>query len=386
MSAPLRQSALLEQRLFRQAVAGAVGLPMSPLPMFAAADIWSEDKPPQYLLKRLLGPGELTVIFGKSGHLKSVIAVDIAVAVGLGLGFHGIKGRMAPVLYIAGEGHRGIKKRLRARMIAHGFDASSDQPRLLVTSRGGNLIENPEQLRVTVEAAEKTLGDPIGLLIVDTLAANFGAGDENSSGDMTAALTSAREAAPYAANLIIHHTGHSTDRERGSYALQAAADYRLQAAYDAAAKELELKWLKCKDDDMPEPMIFERRVIPVDWTDEDGEEETSVIVERLSASTRPPAERESRGGRLGAGLGANQETVLKILQRLYRLHRKHLEGDARNPADAKVPLSALRSAVLDERHMNRQRFNDAIKALVERGMVLEDSPFVFLKEDDERTK
>jgi RecA-family ATPase len=65
------------------------------------------------------------------------------------------------------------------------------------------------------------------LIVIDTLARTFGAGDENKQADMNAYVSAAdrlREAT--GANvMIVHHSGvHEDRRERGSNVLRGAAD------------------------------------------------------------------------------------------------------------------------------------------------------------------
>jgi hypothetical protein len=73
-------------------------------------------------------------------------------------------------------------------MMQRGFDASSEQPAVYVTSGAADLLGDPEQLRATVVYAGALLGIPVELVVIDTLAANFGAGDENHASDMREAL------------------------------------------------------------------------------------------------------------------------------------------------------------------------------------------------------
>jgi hypothetical protein len=359
-----------QQRAFKRAEAGAAGLPTKPLPGYTVASIWDGYDPPQYLVKRIAAPGELTVLFGQSGHLKSALAIDLALSVGLGKPFHGLKVRKAGVLYVAGEGHGGICKRLRAWLLAHGLDASSEQPAVYVTSAGADLIGDPEQLRATVESAGDALGVSVGLVIIDTLAANFGPGDENLVADMSLAIAGAREAAPSAALVFVHHTGHGqVERERGSYALVAAADYRLQAIYDQMGKILELRWLKCKDDEQPEPITFECRTVVLGWHDADGDELTSVVIDRLHG-----------GGLQGpnmAKLGKHQDTALRALRTLYARARKAREADSRDPADTRVLLDGWRNECT-RREIPRQRWADLVKDLQERRLIAIEGPHVIL--------
>jgi hypothetical protein len=67
-----------------------------------------------------------------------------------------------------------------------------------------------------------------GLIIIDTLARNFGGGDENSAKDMNtfvAGLDKLKNEFPNASVLVVHHSGKDSGRgPRGNSALFAAAD------------------------------------------------------------------------------------------------------------------------------------------------------------------
>ena len=69
------------------------------------------------------------------------------------------------------------------------------------------------------------------LIVLDTLARNFGGGNENDTKDMNQFVTNvdAVRQAWGCTVLVVHHTGHnSTDRGRGSSALKAALDSEYQ--------------------------------------------------------------------------------------------------------------------------------------------------------------
>lgn len=342
-----------------------------PLPGFPVSAIWNGYTAPAYIAKHLLAPGELTVLFGQSGHFKSVLAIDLALSVASGTEFHGLRVRQAGVLYVAGEGHGGIRKRLRAWLLARSYTAASDQPALYLTSAGADLIGHPEQVRATVDEACAVLGRPIELVVVDTLAANFGPGDENHATDMQLAIAGARRAAPGAAALLVHHVGHGQgERERGSYALVAAADVRVQATYDDLSSVVDLTWKKLKDDERPEPMTFNWRKVALEWEDEDGEELTSVVLERLDGRRPPLAAPRAQA------LGKNQETALKTLRTLLAKARKNLEERGDDPASACILVSGWRDA-LDKRGINRFRYREVVTVLQERQLIRIEGPHVY---------
>jgi hypothetical protein len=342
----------------------------APLPGFPIAAIWEGYTAPPYLVKHLLAPGELTVLYGQSGHFKSVLAIDLALSVASGTEFHGLRTRHAGVLYVAGEGHGGIRKRLRAWLMTRSYTAASEQPALYVTSAGADLIGQPHQVRSTVAEASAVLGVPIGLVIIDTLAANFGPGDENHASEMQLAIAGACHAAPGAAVLLVHHVGHGqAERERGSYALVAAADVRVQASYDELAKVVELGWKKLKDDERPEPLAFNWRKVPLEWEDEDGEELTSVVLERLDGAR--PAPRAPRA----VALGKNQDLALKALRTLLAKARKNVEERGDDPETARILVDGWR-ADLERRGIDRKRFREVWIALHQAGLIAVEGPHV----------
>jgi hypothetical protein len=344
--------------------------PTSALPGFHVSAIWNGYTAPAYLARHLLAPGELTVLFGQSGHFKSVLAIDLALSVASGTEFHDLRVRQAGVLYVAGEGHAGIRKRLRAWLLARSYTAASEQPALYLTSAGADLIGHPDQVRATVDEACAAVGRPIELVVVDTLAANFGPGDENHATDMQLAIAGARHAAPGAAVLLVHHVGHGQgERERGSYALVAAADVRVQATYDELSSVVELAWKKLKDDERPEPMAFNWRKVALEWEDEDGEELTSVVLERLDGPR--PVPRAPRA----LALGKNQELALKVLRTLLAKTRKNLGERGDDPASATILIDGWRSD-LERRGIDRKRFREVWIALQEAGLITVDGPHV----------
>ncbi|RNI20619.1 AAA family ATPase [Paracoccus pantotrophus] len=100
------------------------------------------------------------------------------------------------------------------------------------------------------------LPEPPILVVLDTLARNFGGGDENSTKDMSAFIAAADSLkADHAdcAVLIVHHSGHAEkQRARGAMALKGALDveYRLEGSNSG----LVLTNTKMKDEEPPKPL------------------------------------------------------------------------------------------------------------------------------------
>ena len=73
-----------------------------------------EFREPEFLIEGLAETSSLALAFGDPGCGKSFLAIDIAECVANGVPFHGRRVRKGLVIYIAGEGHNGLKRRTSA--------------------------------------------------------------------------------------------------------------------------------------------------------------------------------------------------------------------------------------------------------------------------------
>jgi hypothetical protein len=116
------------------------------------------------------------------------------------------------------------------------------------------------------------------MVIIDTLARNFGDGDENSAKDMGEFISNVSNEirVPFeCAVVIVHHSGHAQDRARGSSALRAAVDAEYQVKAFGGGDEdarLEVTCTKMKDDAPPPVMKFKLQPVLVRKDADDGEE------------------------------------------------------------------------------------------------------------------
>jgi hypothetical protein len=199
-----------------------------------------------------IAPDGLSVIFGKPGAYKSFVALDWCLCVATGhdwLG-HAVE-RPGPSIYMSGEGRLGLKARVHAWWLAH------DRPDLsnaLFLPEAVNLLD-----RASVERLSRTL-DSIGqrarLLTVDTAARSMVGGDENSARDM-GLLIDAVTRTPADSQLVVHHTNRNGEHERGSTALEGAADLRVKARREGTSLRVTLTCEKCKDIEPWEPVALQ---------------------------------------------------------------------------------------------------------------------------------
>ena len=201
-------------------------------------EIMSNIGEPDWLIDKCIERGTVTSIFGAAKSGKSFIAIDMACAVASGRTFYGYKTKPATVLYLAGEGFTGVGRRIKSHEQHH--DYSLKNKPLLVSNRGTRIGDNEDfkNLQEVCRNIEKEQGS-IGMIIVDTLARNYGL-NENSTEDMNKFIQHIDDLKEEfnASIIIVHHTGHGSGaRSRGSSVLPAALDYEFKVDRDKNSDE-----------------------------------------------------------------------------------------------------------------------------------------------------
>ena len=166
----------------------------------------------------LLSFGGFSVLYGPKGSAKSFFACDLGLHVALGWKWNGHHVQRGTVLYVAGEGGRGFRRRLVALKCEYGIDSADfyllpDTIDLLDPGDGfAALIQDLKAYRPQ-------------LILFDTLNRTFGGGDENSSRDMSLYVKHVEQicAETGAHCMVIHHTGKDESRgARGHSVLSGA--------------------------------------------------------------------------------------------------------------------------------------------------------------------
>lgn len=259
-----------------------------PYRFLTLAEVFSEPTNTDWLVNNYLEAGTLGVLFGESGAMKTFVALDLALSIASGHEWHGNAIEKAgPVLYVAGEGYRGLKRRVRAWAVGHNIADINSIP-FFPADKPARLRDEMSVLAV-VEAIKNLAeqhGDP-RLIVIDTLNRCFGpGGDENSTADMTKFVDALDELRNLfgCAILVVHHTGQGDEtRSRGSSALHCAIDVEFRLAKSGNARVLSCT--KSKDHEFPESIMFVDEEINTGWIDElSGREITSIVLRRISDS------------------------------------------------------------------------------------------------------
>jgi hypothetical protein len=178
-----------------------------------------------------LSDGELSVVYGESNVGKSYVVLDIGLRVSLGWSWRGLDVERGGVIYVAGEGANGIKRRVAAFRQHHGFEKTAGA-RFAMVPRAVNFRDKASVagLISAVNEVAPSLGGRVRLIIVDTLSRALAGGDENSSVEMGAAVAAAdRVRTETGAHvMLIHHTGKDASKgARGHSLLKGNVDTEL---------------------------------------------------------------------------------------------------------------------------------------------------------------
>lgn len=241
---------------------------------------------PEFLVDGLLETSALALAFGDPGCGKSFVAIDFACSIATGRDFHGREVIRGPVIYLAGEGHNGLKRRTIAWERHTG--QSLDQAPLYFSKVPARFLDatHADAVEAAVDAIAAIEGFPV-LIVIDTLARSFAGGDENATKDMSefiAAVDAMKARYPGCTVLIIHHTGHAEkQRARGNLALKGALDTEYRVEKDG--ETVTLTATKMKDAPEPDPMAFLLKSVDIGVT-RHGEVFTSAVLEPTDAPTK----------------------------------------------------------------------------------------------------
>ncbi|ELO0779557.1 AAA family ATPase [Shigella sonnei] len=248
------------------------------------------DAQQSYVIKGLIPAESLCSTYGASGSYKSFLAISWSCHVATGMAWGGRRVSKGAVIYIAGEGSMGVKRRVKAWEITHDKVVTD-----LCIVNAPVFPASPDYVEQVIRTAglvKSRTGENVRLIVIDTLARCFGGNDENDSRDMGAFIQGcdAIKQATGATVLVVHHSGKDeTKGARGSSAFRAAldAEYRISRE-NSDVTALVAACTKMKDAEEPKESAYDLKSVEV-FTDTDGEEIVSMVVIDVP---RAPAELE----------------------------------------------------------------------------------------------
>jgi putative DNA primase/helicase len=263
--------------------------------LIPADEFCTKPAPIKWMVKNWIQEDALIMIHGPSGGGKTFVALDWCLHIASGLSdWNGHRVKGGTVVYLAGEGHHGLRSRISAWKQHHGVSSVK-----MWLSKAGCDLNTPEGYMKVVEAI-RALPEVPRVIVVDTLH-RFLSGDENSAQDaktmIDACAALMREF--NCSIILVHHTGVSDEaqhRARGSSAWKGALEIEISVIPAKGDGPLQIVQRKSKDAEEAKPVYGELTLVPINgWLDEDGEQVSSAVLTQTEAppETRKEAKHKS---------------------------------------------------------------------------------------------
>jgi len=247
----------------------------------------AQPAPISWLVKRWLQSQALIMVHGPSGGGKTFVVLDWCLRMASGtVDWCGQKVKAGNVVYLAGEGHHG----LRGRIAAWKHHNKAGKLSMWLSKDGCDLntptgyLQVVEQVRLLQEKPE--------VIVVDTLH-RFLSGDENSAQDAKTMLDACGNLMTEfdCSVVLVHHTGVSDEaqhRARGSSAWRGALDIEISVVPGKKDEPMQLVQRKSKDAELAPTVYLQLETVTIPgWYDEDNQPVTSAVITESNAPVEP---------------------------------------------------------------------------------------------------
>ena len=253
--------------------------------LIPADDFSAQPSPISWLVKRWLQSQALIMVHGPSGGGKTFVVLDWCLRIASQTPeWAGQKVRAGNVVYLAGEGHHGLRGRVAAWKHHHQVGHLA-----MWLSKDGCDLNTPTGYLKVVEQV-RMLPEKPSVIVVDTLH-RFLAGDENSAQDAKTMLDACNALMMEfkCSVILVHHTGVSDEaqhRARGSSAWRGALDIEISIVPGQDGVPMQIVQRKSKDAELAETIHVELQQVTIPgWYDEDNQPVTSAVVVQAQAPT-----------------------------------------------------------------------------------------------------
>lgn len=259
-----------------------------------AADSFCEKPAPiSWLVKHWLQDRALIMVHGPSGGGKTFVVLDWCLRMAANhTDWMGHKVKSGNIVYLAGEGHHGLRGRVAAWKHHHQAEKLN-----MWLSKNGCDLNTPEGYMKVSEQIQLLQEKP-QLIVVDTLH-RFLQGDENSAQDAKTMLDACNSLMQQfdCSVLLVHHTGVSEEaqhRARGSSAWRGALDIEISVIPAKDEFPMQLVQRKSKDAEIAKNVFLSLQQVTIPgWVDEDNEPVTSAVIIQ-SAEIKVPTKKDSK--------------------------------------------------------------------------------------------
>lgn len=253
--------------------------------LIAADDFSAQPAPISWLVKRWLQNNALIMVHGPSGGGKTFVVLDWCLRMASGAQeWCGHKVKAGNVVYLAGEGHHGLRGRVAAWKHHHQAGHLA-----MWLSKDGCDLNTPTGYLQVVEHLRSLPENP-AVIVVDTLH-RFLAGDENSAQDAKTMLDACNSLMNEfgCSVILVHHTGVAEEaqhRARGSSAWRGALDIEISIVPGKDGVPMQIVQRKSKDAELAQTVHVELQQVTIPgWYDEDNQPVTSAVI----VQAQPPA-------------------------------------------------------------------------------------------------
>jgi phage/plasmid primase-like uncharacterized protein len=270
---------------YAQAGHDLAGLLMPPADdwLIPADDFCAQPSPISWLVKRWIQSQALVMVHGPSGGGKTFVVLDWCLRMASGTeDWAGHKVRQGNVVYLAGEGHHGLRGRIAAWKHHHKAGKLA-----MWLSKDGCDLNTPTGYLKVVEQV-RMLKDRPSVIVVDTLH-RFLSGDENSAQDAKTMLDACNALMQEfnCSVILVHHTGVSDEaqhRARGSSAWRGALDIEISIVPGKDNVPMQIVQRKSKDAELADTIHVELQQVAIPgWRDEDNQQVTSAVIVQAQA-------------------------------------------------------------------------------------------------------
>jgi phage/plasmid primase-like uncharacterized protein len=247
----------------------------------------AQPAPISWLVKRWLQSQALIMVHGPSGGGKTFVVLDWCLRMASGtVDWCGQKVKAGNVVYLAGEGHHG----LRGRIAAWKHHNSAGKLAMWLSKDGCDLNTPTGYLQVVEQV--RLLQEKPAVIVVDTLH-RFLSGDENSAQDAKTMLDACGNLMQEfdCSVILVHHTGVSDEaqhRARGSSAWRGALDIEISVVPGKKDEPMQLVQRKSKDAELAPTVYLQLQTVTIPgWYDEDNQPVTSAVITESNAPAEP---------------------------------------------------------------------------------------------------
>lgn len=341
------------------------------------AEFCKQNAPVKSFIKGYIYEGALEMMYGEPACGKSFIALDMACSIACDEihDWHGRFLRHGQVIYLAGEGAAGLRKRCAGWVAEHNVNPENVQLEIFDEVFSLDDDDSDYSIDNTIANIKNAYDKPV-LIVIDTLHC-FMKGDENKAVDAKSYLDACRKLIREfgSAVLTIHHVGVNQDaknRARGSSSFRGAMDIELQVTKSESI--VTLRQTKNKDSAPEKDLIFNLKGVDVpDWFDDEGLPESTCYIELCDSNLI--SQNEAKQNETKRKLPPSEQTAIRTFKEAVKRKGIRLKDTQTGHEFVAIELEDWRKVAYelstkDNQSTKRGEFNKGREGLCEKNILL----------------